>query len=513
PVELDGGPGPVRIAGYAGGPELLGAIEGGASGTWRLCALPGEQRGELICELVAAAGRARSGAALVAVPEVRYGSDVLARVGSVWPDIARVDTARPDSERASAWLRMAAGHGLAGGGRATVFVPAPELRLIVIDEEHHPTYKEDRAPRYDARRVAVERARLQGAVCVLISSTPSLEVGAAPFHVVEPSAEARRATRPVIELIPAAPGRAISRSVHVRLRDALQSGARAAVLVPRRGYARTLWCADCRRSVRCSRCEAGVSYERDGRRTRCPRCGLVAAAPEACPSCGARELLYLGAGSERLTEQIALAFPRASVRRVDPATVELDPADGPPDIYVTTWVGTKPELRPEVSLVVVLEADALIRRPDFRSAELAYQAFQEMASWAGPATRGGRLVIETSEPNHHAVQAVVRADDGFFFDRELEHRRELGYPPFAELVTVRASGDEMESAIARAAEACRAAGGRILGPMPVTASRGGERALEILVKCTDAGPIADALRGILADTPARTNVRVDVDPR
>lgn len=393
-----------------------------------------------------------------------------------------------------------------------MFVPVPELRLIVIDEEHHPTYKEDRAPRYDARRVAVERARLQGAVCVLISPTPSLEVGAASFRVVEPSAAACRATRPVIEMIPPAPGRAISRGVHVRIREALESGSRTAVLIPRRGYARTLWCADCRRSVKCSRCEAGISYERDGGRIRCARCGLVTAAPDSCPSCGSPELLYLGAGSERLTEQLGLAFPRASVRRVDPATVELDPPAELPDIYVTTWIGTKPALRPDVSLVVVLEADAFIRRPEFRSAELAYHAFQEMAEWAGPAELGGRLIIETSEPNHHAVQAVVRADYGFFFDRELEHRRELGYPPFSELVAVTTAGDQMEAAIGNAAEACRAVGGRVLGPMPV-AVPGRSRALEILVKCADAGPVADALRGILADAPARTTVRVDVDPK
>jgi primosomal protein N' (replication factor Y) len=195
-------------------------------------------------------------------------------------------------------------------------------------------------------------------------------------------------------------------------------------------------------------------------------------------------------------------FPRATVARVDPESLqagELPPTDR--DVYVTTWIGTKPTIRPDVSLVGVLDADALIRRPDFRAAEAAFEALVEMAAWAGS---GGRLVVQSAESAHHAIQAVVRADYSYFLRHELAERTELGYPPASELVRIAADDAE---ALDDAATASREAGGRVLGPIPRRAPRAG---LEILVKCPDAFAVASALRGILA---ARSSLRVDVDPR
>jgi primosomal protein N' (replication factor Y) len=181
------------------------------------------------------------------------------------------------------------------------------------------------------------------------------------------------------------------------------------------------------------------------------------------------------------------------------------------DIYVTTWIGTKPTVRPQVSLVGVLDADALIRRPDFRAAERAYQALAEMAEWAGPAGSGGRLVVQSTEPSHPAVQAVARADYRFFIDRELDERRELGYPPFAELVKVTAGGDERDRAIGVAVAACEGVGARVLGP--ITATTGGRRARQILVKHSSALEVADALREVASDAHTTARLQIDVDPR
>lgn len=515
---LGGGPPSERIAAYEGGGELIEAIESGATGVWSLRADPNDARGDLIAELVAAAGRAEQGAALVAVPEVRYGSRVLDSLQRRWPEMARVDTSQPDADRARAWLQVASGHGLAGGGRATVFAPAPRLRLVVIDEEHHPTYKEDRAPRYDARRVAVERARLQGALCVMVSSTPSVAVGGAVlagnFHHASPARQAVKDSRPVVEVFTPTGDRALSHELHQRMAATLAADRRIGLLVPRRGYARILWCAGCRRSLRCPRCEAGLFYERTPRRVRCIRCAWESHAPDVCPSCGASDWRAMGAGSERLAEQVAAAFPRARVRRVDPEVIDEAPGDDC-DIYVTTWIGTKPEVRPAVSLVGVLDADALVRKADFRAAENAYHAFSEMAAWAGPAERGGRLVIQSTEPAHHAIQAVVRGDYDFFLERELAHRSELGYPPYSELVKVDAAGPVRDELIRRAAEVCRSHGATVLGPITVraagSAGAGGER-LEILAKCPKAQPVARDLRDILASASRHDRLRVDVDP-
>lgn len=519
PCPIGGGPPGERLAAYEGGAGLVSAIEGGGSGTWALRWTSGEERAGALAELVAASGRA-GGVAIVCVPEVRYGSSVLEGLQGHFPELARVDSAVGDGERSRAWLRLAAGHALGGGGRAAVLAPAPSLRLIVLDEEHHRTYKEDRSPAYDSRRVAVERARLQGAVCVLASLCPSVEVGAQALWgrigSVAPSRTVSRGARPIVELIGRPEGRALAPDLHHRINDTLRRGARVALLAPRRGFARTVWCAECRRSLRCPRCEAGVASQRGPAEVACPRCGWSATMPPACPSCGADDFRLLGAGSERLADQVRLMFPRASVARIDPDVIE-GPHDtlAAADIFVTTWIGTKTAIRPPVELVGVLDADALIRRPHWRAAESAYQALSEMAEWAGPASEGGRLVIQCSEPGHHALQGVARADYRYFLERELPGRAELLYPPYSELLKATASGPVGGSLLHSVAEVCRAAGARVLGPIPAASGRGrgAQEALELLAKCVDAGEVAAGLRGILASVPAGSRLKVDVDPR
>lgn len=507
-----------EVARLQGGRALLDAISSGAAGTWVLRPIPSTERGELVAELVNAAASA-GGAALVAVPEVRYGAPVLERLLALWPEAARVDSSQTDPDRARSWLRLARGHGLGLGGRSIVFAPAPDVRLIVIDEEHHSSYKEDRSPRYDARKVAVERARRQGAVCVLIDPTPRLEHGrlaaTKQWGSVQPDRSTKRAARPIVEVVPPPEDRILGRELHDRIRDALHGGGRVGLLTTRRGFARTLWCATCRRSLRCPRCEAGLAFDRTPRRVRCPRCSFSAAPPDACPACTGTEWRYLGAGSERLRDQLAKAFPGATVARMDPDVLaETEPdRDAKPDVYVTTWIGTKPSLRPDVSLVGVLDADAYLRRPDWRAAEDGYQALAAMSEWAGPAAAGGRLVLQTREPTHHAIQAVSRGDYDFFLERELEARRELGYPPYNELVKLSARGPRARELIDEANSVCRKAGARVLGPITVRAPGSEEVELQTLVKCRDALAVTPGLRGILARAPAGSRLRVDVDPR
>jgi primosomal protein N' (replication factor Y) (superfamily II helicase) len=522
PERLTGGPEPSRILGYDNGAALVATIERGGSGVWCVWARPGEDRGELIAELVAAAGRAGGGGALVAVPEIRYGSAVLDRLAGHWPGVARLESTRDDMERANATAMLAAGHGFGAGGRSSVLAPMPELRLLVLDEEHHTTYKEDRSPRYDARQVAMERARLQTAVCVFVSMAPSVELGATAAEGragwVRPSRADLRAARPIVELIDRPDDRSLSHALHERVRDALRSGARVALLAPRRGFARALWCAGCRRSLRCPACEAGLFFDMTPRRVRCGRCGYSSEPPTTCPSCGANEWRHVGAGSERLAEQLARMFPRARVRRVDPAVLEGLPGPEAPsfedaDIYLTTWIGTKTSLRPDVSVVGILDADALIRRPDFRAAERAYQALAEMAEWAGPADSAGRLVVQTAEPGHHALQALVRADYEFFLERELLHRKELSYPPFTELVKITVRGPDAEAQMERISRAVRIRGARVLGPIRVPRSGSEETTLQVLIKSRAVEELADDLRSALVESISGARVSVDVDPR
>ena len=520
PLDSAPGSGEPRLTAYAGGADLIRTLQSGPASNWLVRTLSGEDHGALIVEMIEAA-LSDGGQALVAVPEVRWGSATLERLSTRWPQTARVDSAQPDGERALAWLRIGAGAPLGAGGRSTVLAPAERLKLIVIDDEPHVSYKEDRSPRYDARRVALERARIQSASCVFVTPTPSIEVGAGAregsYREVIPDRAEERSSRPIVETVAPPSDRVFSHELHERIRDTLKNGERVALLVAARGYARAMWCATCRRSVRCPACESGLFYDRVAETVRCSHCGFGAPAPSACPHCGSREFRYVGAGSERLSEQLRKSFPRATVGRMDPDVIgDIDNHPGDVDIYVTTWIGTKPALRPSVSLVGVLDADSLLRRPDFRAAENTYQALAAMSAWAGPASKGGRLVVQTAEPEHHAIQAVVRADYGFWLDRELEERRELSYPPFAELIRATSFGPRKQGLIERAAGVARETGARVLGPVEIKSVIGAgqlEEGLEILVKATDAEPVSHALRGILASVPAGSRLRVDVDPR
>ena len=508
---------------YTGGRELLRAIADRTAGAWCLQALPSQPRSAVIAELLGAADG--NGAAVVAVPEVRFGSDVIDEVGTLFPSLIRVDSAMDDMHRSVAWMQMAAGHGLVAGGRAVLFVPTPRLSLIVIDDEHDSAYKEDRTLRYDARRVALERARLQGAVCVFISPTPSVEIGAAAAGAsmgsVTPIREARRSARPVVEVVSKPADGGLAPEFHARIRDTLREGGSVALLAPTHGYARVLWCGTCRRSVRCPRCEAAVSFEREQSRVVCRRCRLEGLPPDACPSCAATDFRYLGRGSERYAEQLARAFPGTPLIRMDRGAAEAGPRTwSGSGIYVTTWFGTKTGLRPPVALVGVLDADALTRRVDFRAAEHAHHALAEMAQWAGPAAAGGRLVVQSDDPNHHSIQAVVRGDYSFFLARELELRRELAYPPFTELVKVSAMGASAAGLIESAAEVALKQRARVLGPIEAPYPEGGrdsravgQMGLQLLLKCPSAQTVAMGLRDILPRVPRGTRLRVDVDPR
>lgn len=524
PPEQIAGAGPGgSLRDLSGGPHLLGAIAGGSAGAWCLQAVASQDRSELVADLIEATEG--EGAALIAVPEIRFGSELIEKLSIRFPSLVRVDSAVDDMQRSVAWMRMAAGHGLVAGGRSVVFVPSPRLRLIVVDDAHDSAYKEDKTLRYDTRRVALERARLQGAVCVFVSSAPPVEIGAAAaggsMGLVAPTRAARRAARPLVEVVPKPSDGGLAPELHARVRDTLRAGDSVALLAPTHGYAQVLWCGACRRSVRCVRCEAAVSFERERRGVVCRRCGLNGPAPDVCPSCGANEFRFLGRGSERYAEQLARSFPGATLIRMDRASAEQGRRDwSGSGIYVTTWFGTKAELRPPVSLVGVLDVDALTRRVDFRAAEHAYGALSGMSRWAGPAGAGGRLVMQSDDPNHHAIQAVVRGDYAFFLSRELELRRELSYPPFTELVKVSALGGDAGDMIETAAEIARKQGARVLGPIEAPFPQGGrdargrgEMGLQLLLKCPSAQAVALGLRDILPRVPRGTRLRVDVDPR
>lgn len=496
--------------GYDGLDGLSRSIAEGSGGVWVWRCAPDEDRALLIAYLL---GSMTEGGALVVVPEVRYAGGMLGRVAEIDPGCVRIDSVVEPSERSAGMLTIAreGGRRVGLGGRAGVLAPVADLRLIVVDEEHHPSLKEDRSPRYDARWVAVARARAERAVCVFVSPTPSLEAtvpsSGGRWGSVIPSRDRARSARPLV-LVAESPDAGLSPELHQAVRASLRAGKRAGLLVPGAGFSRVIWCVSCRRSVRCPTCEAGMSFDADARTITCSRCRSVLPAPDSCSHCGGTDFRYLGAGSQRVAAQIERIFPDASVVRIDPSAFDPAADTRRADIYVTTWIGTKPEVRPEVAVVGVLDADWLIHRPDLRAAEKAYHALSAMAAWAGP---GGTLVIQTREPNHHCVQSVVRADHGFFVEREAAVRQDLGYPPFVELMKLRAGGPSAHEVLAEARSILGPAD-RVLGPIEVRLPDE-PPSLEILIKTADAQGVASKLRGILPRVPKGTHLRVDVDPR
>ncbi len=495
------------LEGYVGADPLVAA----AAGSWVV--RPGHGDRALVIRDLVEVGARRGGAVLIAVPELATASSMIEGVLERWPEAARLDSDLAPRERSAAWYGMADGHGLAIGGRSAVLAPARALAAIVVIEETHPSFKDERSPRAETWRVAARRAQIEGSLALFVSVCPSLELAYRVLQgetgLVEPSRAQERASRPLVELLPSRADRPIGTELHQRMSDALRAGLNVALVVPQTGWARTLWCSACRRSLRCRRCDAGLAV--DVSSLRCPRCGETSDRPQRCPYCRAAEFVSMGAGTERVEAQLGKAFPRARVVRLDDGHLEGDPSRS--TIYVTTLANTKEDVRPEVAVVGILDADALIRRPDFRAAERAHRALSTLCSWAGPASEGGRMLIQTAEPSHHAIQAVVRSDLWFFVDRELPVREELGYPPFSELIKVSATGPEAGPAIERVSGVARDEHARVLGPIEVTDPNSRQKRLEVLLKCDDAMLVAAALRGILPESPRGTRIRVDVDPR
>lgn len=494
------------------GRALAAAIGTRAGGAWCV-RVPYGRYLDAVMDVIGAALAQDTGAVLIAAPEVGPTADLVTRLAGITPGVVRVDSAAAPAERSEGLVSLASGRAVVGvGGRAAVLASVPRLGAVVVLDEHHPAYKEERAPRYDARMVALERSRLQGAICVLIGTAPLMEtahaVATGAISVAEGTRSHARAQRPAVELVPMPSGHPLSPPLLNRVRREIEAGGRVALVANERGYAPVLWCASCRHSLRCPECDSALAFDRDRVRVRCPRCGYTTAPPDQCPTCGASDFRYLGAGTERLEEQLAQTFPRARIARLDADSPSPEPGA---DVYVSTWHGTKEAIRPDASFVAVLNADALIRRSDFRSAERAHHAFTRMAEWAGPASEGGRLMLQTLDPGHHAIQAVTRADYWHFATRELDIRRELRYPPFVDLIRLNATGANARPTLERAVEAARRHGDTVLGPVTTRTKAG--TTLEMLLKCADAMVVADDLRDILATVPSGTRLRVDVDPR
>ncbi|MDP9482239.1 MAG: primosomal protein N', partial [Chloroflexota bacterium] len=351
------------------------------------------------------------------------------------------------------------------GTRLAVLAPLADVGLVIVDEEHEATYKSDRTPRLQARDVAIELGRLAGAPVVLGSATPAVDsVGHARDgtyrRVVLP--ERPSGTPPTIELVDlraelAAGNRGL---ISERLAGALHAldpgrGDRAILVINRRGTASVVLCRDCGHVQACPDCERPLVYHAAGGLLRCHHCGAAAPMAGRCPACASPRIRYLGGGTERVEREVRERFPALRIGRLDRDVVErkgaaervIDAfANGRLDVLVGTSLVTKGLDIPEVTLVGVVSADVALNLPDERAAERTYQLLAQAVGRAGRGDRPGRAIIQTYQPDHPAIRAVIDRDAVAFYDAELEARRRFGSPPFGRIVRLTVALPEAEAA-------------------------------------------------------------------
>ena len=468
-------------------------------------------------ERTLAAGRS----VLVLVPEIGLTAQLVARFRARFGEtIAVLHSGLAAGERFDEWTRLRVGEArIAIGARSAVFAPLSDLGLVVVDEEHDASYKHEGDPRYDARHVAGWRARRSGAVLVAGSATPRPESARALRRIVMPRRIDGQGLPPVevIDLKDA------TRALHPRTQEALARSRKAIVLLNRRGWSNFLTCRSCGHSWECPNCDVTLVLHRSAERLECHHCGHREGLPRACPHCHSVSIARHGQGTEQLAEDLGrLGKP---VFRLDAdvrATSEVLAAFGAAErgILVGTQVVAKGHDFPDVDLGVVVDADSTLRFPDFRAEERTFALVTQLAGRAGRGAGGGKVLVQTWEPDADPIVHAARHDADGFLAGELGRREALRYPPFATLIRIVCSSEEPMLALT-AADAVKA---RLLfddqpalGPAPLFRLRGRERA-QVVVKADDrAGAIA-AVRAAVDATAADRALRgaafsVDVDPQ
>lgn len=490
---------------------------------------------------VLAAGKS----ALMLVPEIGLTPAAAAHLYEIFGDeVAILHSALTPAERAEQWRRIHAGGArIVVGTRSAVFAPVPELALIVVDEEHDSSYKQEETPRYHGRDVAVMRGKLTGAAVVLGSATPSLE----SFHNAEKQKYALLALRervekrplPEVELVDMKAEFAETGEDHLFARKltgeitaCLARGEQAMILLNRRGYSAIVLCRTCGEKIECQNCAIALTYHKGANKLECHYCGFKRPVPKTCPKCGSEYLYFLGSGSEKLEDLLQREFPAARIGRMDRDTVR-GRADfervlgqlhgGEIDLLVGTQMIAKGHDVPGVTLVGVVGADFALGFPDFRAAERTFQLLTQVAGRAGRGEQPGRVVLQTFFPDHYAIQFAAQHDYEGFYQKEVRYRGWMRYPPFSALANVLVRSDKLEQALrwsgvlGRWFEGNKTKSVRVLGPAaaPIVRLKRDYR-YHFVLKSDSRKRLNELLRAMLGHAAQqkvpRANVIVDVDP-
>ncbi|HEV2467711.1 MAG TPA: primosomal protein N', partial [Candidatus Sulfotelmatobacter sp.] len=430
--------------------------------------------------------------AILLVPEIGLTPAVAADLHQIFGDeVAILHSALSDRERAEQWHRIKRGEArIVVGTRSAVFAPVADLALIIVDEEHDSSYKQEETPRYHARDVAVVRAKMSNAVVVLGSATPSLEsyfnAKKNKYALIELPDRVEQRPLPEVEIVDmrlefqeTGHEQVISRKLAAEIKERLDRKEQAMVLLNRRGYSSVVLCRTCGKKLECNNCAISLTHHKREHKMVCHYCGYTAPVPKACVHCGSEYVYFLGTGSEKLEELLHGMFPQARIARLDRDTVRghedfertlAGLNEGELDILVGTQMIAKGHDIHGVTLVGVVGADVALGFPDFRAAERTFQLLTQVAGRAGRGQSPGKVILQTYFQDHYAVQYAAKHDFIGFYEKELRFRQWMHYPPYSALANVLVRSDNLDDAlkwsgtIGKWFNETRHEGVRVLGP-------------------------------------------------
>ncbi len=521
---------------------LCDAIRAGRYGTTLLKGVTGSGKTEVYLEAVAECLR-RGRQALVLLPEIALTAEFLARVEDRFGAMpGEWHSGVTQTERRRLW-RMAGegGVGLVVGARSALFLPFRDLGLIVVDEEHDTSYKQEDGVLYNARDMAVLRASLSDAQVVLASATPCLETWAnaeaGKYARIDLTSRFGAAELPEMRAIDMRaerlePARWIGPTLAQAVRARMEGGEQALLFLNRRGYAPVTICRACGHQIGCDHCDARMVEHRFLKRLVCHQCGETRPMPAACPSCGAAgRLAPVGPGVERLAEEVAGRFPEARVavlssdlfgtaRALKDKIAEI--AGGGADIIIGTQLVAKGHNFPLLTLVGVIDADLGLQGSDLRAAERTFQLMRQVSGRAGRGERPGVALLQTFQPDHPVIRAILSGEEEAFWRAEAAERQAAGMPPFGRLAGIILSSPDLQTvfdcgqALARADAPLRRIGAQVYGPAPAPVARvRGRHRVRLLVKAAKGAALQPALAEWVGQMklPANLRLAIDIDPQ
>ncbi len=519
---------------------ILAALDDPAPRPILLHGVTGSGKTEVYLQGISTAMEQDKGA-IVLVPEIALTPQTVERFRARFGNrIAVLHSHLSDGERHDEWYRIRSGDArVVIGARSAVFAPVRNLGLIIVDEEHEPSYKQSEAPRYHARDVAVMRAHLLKCAVMLGSATPALESWAntqnGKYHLCTLSQRADYRRMPAIRVVDMRieterSGKAgvFSKELLDAIHSRLNAGEQTMLFLNRRGYSASLVCPKCGYVSECHQCSVSHTYHRTGEALRCHLCGSNKPVPACCPQCADPAFRYAGIGTQRVESVLNKCFPNARIARLDADTTTRKCAyedilgrfrDKHIDILVGTQMIAKGLHFPNVTLVGVVFADLSLHIPDFRAGERTFQLIAQVAGRAGRGDVCGDVYIQTYTPHHTAIQAARRLDYEGFCAEELEFRRELDYPPAAHLICLGFRGrheGEVQLAASQYARALNAA----LNPFPIRVSEAVPAPLakikniyrfQIIIRSRSVNRVTDALKKVFRQIPLPKSIALAVD--